>query len=669
MRFPPSAPDPLAPRAGGQLKRHLLQGAILWLAYSVLQVALNGIVLDETVIAAQVIGGSVEYPAGHPHGIYYWRAYSLAHYLSAALWTLVQSPAFISALRNVLFLFVSTFSVYSLALVLTDRALWAHFAAVLVVLEAPLAFSGVYPIFSFPNIYSNGHVGTQVAVLILAFLLAGMWRTSGLLLGLLPAIHGAMIVMVWPFAALYGLLRGVLGDPTARRRVLGSFGVGLAGSVALWVVIALVAPSNEPLPLYTAAVDGETVREQFRLVTDVHRRPLPLEWPAYLAGPVALFALLGLLVHRRGVEGDQAAPKGHHLLGVLLLAALLWAYIFGTSLLDSLGVTLPDAVYSSMPNRFSNLSVAILMAVTATGLAFAVRRAEPLPRALVALALAGGIVGLALLGSPLTEVTRRDMALHVAYAVWGVLFGTEAWSVSSTRHRLLVLVAFVAVGVAGIPVLDETRAPLYSWGIGVATFLALALASRVRAGAGSTRALPRLATTALVGAMVVSAAITLPGRRADRLAPRFVRWDMMSENDRAIDRWLEENARPDEMVLAGFLPRSELQLKTGQPVLFEMKTMWMMNYMPGLAPVIAKMVKDLYGVDYADPQHLRGLCRDGRVSIWCDVWDRHWAARTRTEWEELGRRYGFRLVVNETRVPLDLPVAYAGERWTLYSLE
>jgi hypothetical protein len=143
---------------------------------------------------------------------------------------------------------------------------------------------------------------------------------------------------------------------------------------------------------------------------------------------------------------------------------------------------------------------------------------------------------------------------------------------------------------------------------------------------------------------------------------------MLSDDDRAIDEWLNRNARPDELVLVTLLPRPELQGKTGQPVLFEAETLWLMTYMPRLAPLIGTMAKDLYGVDYTNPAELETLCGDGVVSIGCATWTRAWTRRSREEWKNLSSKYGFRLVLAPSGVKLDVEAAFKGDRWTLYRI-
>jgi hypothetical protein len=97
----------------------LLAGALIWAAYAAAHVAVAGVVLDEVVIAAQIITGDVSYPAGHPHQMFYTRAFNLPTYLAAAIWTVAPDPWLISAVRNLLHLFCSAFLPFALTVLLT----------------------------------------------------------------------------------------------------------------------------------------------------------------------------------------------------------------------------------------------------------------------------------------------------------------------------------------------------------------------------------------------------------------------------------------------------------------------------------------------------------------------------------------------------------------------
>ena len=126
-------------------------GALVWGAYSALQIVFNGVVLDESVLPGQIIANAVSYPAGHPHDVFYRQAYSLSHFAAAGMWALGFDEIGISALRNWMFLFTSVMAVFSVALVLTRRPYWAHSAVAVALLGAYLRYQGTYPLWVFPS--------------------------------------------------------------------------------------------------------------------------------------------------------------------------------------------------------------------------------------------------------------------------------------------------------------------------------------------------------------------------------------------------------------------------------------------------------------------------------------------------------------------------------------
>jgi len=274
-------------------------GALVWGVYSVIQILINGIVLDESLAPAQIIAGAVQYPAGHPHQIYYLRAYNLFHYLAAGVWAIEPAPLAISAARNFLFLFSSLFAPFAITVLLTRRPLWGHIAATLTVAEVALRFESVYPMWVFPSGNSNGHLGLHAAIFIIVLLLARLWRTGGLLLGLLPALHPAMPLVIWPWSGAYLLFSRELNCRREKVRLLLATALGLGVCAALALIIFIRAANAGAVPPYNVQpndqMNGELIHRQFTATTDVHRRLAPLWWYGYSVGPVALF-IIGLLL-------------------------------------------------------------------------------------------------------------------------------------------------------------------------------------------------------------------------------------------------------------------------------------------------------------------------------------------------------------------------------------
>jgi hypothetical protein len=516
--------------------------------------------------------------------------------------------------------------------------------------------------------YSNGQMGLYIAVLIPALLLGGMWRSSGLLLGLMPAIHATFALMVWPWAGLLLLARKVHRNAGARRDLLLWGGLGLAVGAVLYLIIRTTADFRPPVAPYDVAANGDLIRQQFTIWTDRHRAPVNVFTLEYLANAVLFFTIVGLLWLRSRVKG--AAPHSWQAAWLAGLGMWVWGYIFGTRLWLAVSGSLPDFILMSMPARFSNLSAVLLLPLTAAALG-AVSEALDVRRRALAISVLGFLLlaGVAAVADPLNLNTQSIYSRNILFACVGILFASE-WLASAGRHRALVLLGTILV--TGVLLVLVKLTNVVAYFAAAALGMALLLRWLPETGLGQ-RVTDRLAAVSparlLVPGLALLSLAVLPGRTADPVSATFTRIDMRTPETRALEDWFRANARPEDPVLTTFVPNPELQAHTRQPVLFEHKTLWIMSYMPELAPAIGTMAKDLYGVDYEDPAALQQACGGQRASIYCDVWWQAWVKRTPEEWRELGRKYRFRLVLSASFHPLKLPVAVAGARWTLYTID
>src|ERR1700730_1742086 len=248
--------------SGGEdltVTRMLGVGAVVWAIYSLVQLLVNGIILDETVMPAQIIAGAVHYPLGHPHQFFYPKVFSGMNYLVAALWKLVPSALFLSAIRDFLFVFSSAFSAFAVALLLTRRPLWGHLAATVALTETGVRLWGNYPMWIFPDGYSHGHLGLQAAVIIPVLLLAGCWGTGGFLLGVLPTLHFSMVTVVWPWSLCFLSFSRARPRGVDRKRLIAGLCAGLALCAILgFVISAKTKGTTVDLP-YHVQPDGGLV--------------------------------------------------------------------------------------------------------------------------------------------------------------------------------------------------------------------------------------------------------------------------------------------------------------------------------------------------------------------------------------------------------------------------
>src|SRR4029077_4819314 len=282
-------------------------GAIVWVIYSLIQLLVNGIILDETVMPAQIIVGAAHYPLGHPHQVFYPKGFSGMNYVAAALWKLLPSALFLSAIRDVLFVFSSAFSAFAVGLLLTRRPFWCHLAATVALTETGVRLWGNYPMWIFPDGYSHGHLGLQAAVIIPALLLAGCWGTGGLLLGLLPTLHFSMVTAVWPWSLCFLSFSRARPRGADRKRLIAGLCAGLALCAILGFAIFVRTQGTASAPPYNVQPDGGLVYKNFTALTDYHRRPFTFISLGYLVALVAFIALGEVLLK----ESKDRAAENH----------------------------------------------------------------------------------------------------------------------------------------------------------------------------------------------------------------------------------------------------------------------------------------------------------------------------------------------------------------------
>jgi hypothetical protein len=475
---------------------------------------------------------------------------------------------------------------------------------------------------------------------------------------------------VWIWAA-FQIAWEARHEGRAKLRALAApAAAGLAVSIGLAIVIQVWFQVPHVAPPFAVGDDNALISEQFRLMTDVHRRPYPFIHFGYLVNVVGFLALGGVavLLRRSGPASGQRLSDWSALRSVLVFGAIVWTYVVGAYVFQRLAGWLPGPVLVSMPSRFSNYSAVLLVPLTVTVLLEALGNADAIARRSLAFLFGSLLMAAALFSSGITTlVDAAAVSNNLLVLIWGTTLGALAVNNSGGLRRLAIAAA-VGLAAAFAAFWSSTGVLLYfaaAWLVGL-FWCWFGQQSWGRLEPTWEAAYSRV-PLALAIVVAVVATNTARGRTTDAFHPGFVRWDMLSDDDRAIDEWLNRNRRPDDLVLVTLLPRPELQGKTGQPVLFEAETLWLMTYMPRLAPLIGTMAKDLYGVDYTNPAELQTLCGD-IVSIGCAIWTKTWTRRSPEEWRTLSSKYGFRLVLAPSDVKLDLEAVFKGDRWTLFHI-
>jgi hypothetical protein len=416
-----------------------------------------------------------------------------------------------------------------------------------------------------------------------------------------------------------------------------------------------------------ADINGDIVRSEYIALSDVHRRLF--DWPsvAYLLNPAAFAGVSGLLLWSAWRRQRAGVPTkaDTHLGWIVLLGGLAWLVIYAAGVVQANFGSLPDLVATLMPYRLSNVTALLLIPLAVSGIAAAgTHRLRARPVIWAALGLLLVVVGVRV-GADRDSVFRNGL-----YIILGAFLAVQSRSSVASVGVLAVLGAIAwKLGLR-----HEVAYLLGTWAIVLAFLVISEIPLRVRAvtpkilrlAAATVLALGCIATT--VAGSISPSVWNSADMLFDANGNPSVPWDAMSPYDQALGDWLRTNSAPNDLILSAVWPRSELQAKVGHPVLFELETLPLMTYLPSVAGSTGVLARDLYGLDYSQPDQLQLEARSGQLNLDDAVWSAAWMTRSRGEWHALAQKYSFHLVLAPTQTRLDLPVALPGPVWTLYTI-
>jgi hypothetical protein len=107
------------------------------------------------------------------------------------------------------------------------------------------------------------------------------------------------------------------------------------------------------------------------------------------------------------------------------------------------------------------------------------------------------------------------------------------------------------------------------------------------------------------------------------------------------------------------------QLITRRPVLLDTAALNTLAYAPGSGPAMARILRDVYGIDLFDPPPNMPRGTDAiPVEVPRDLWE----GFSRDEWQEIRRTYNVTQVVTRAGWTLALPLAAQNESFRLYRI-
>jgi hypothetical protein len=631
--------------------RTLWIGALVWALFCVIGVIARGVRWDDNLEFAQILLGWVQYPEGHPRLRYVHGVFSLQTWSSAGILWLTQSDAALCAFRNWLFLLATVVPVFLLGAILGRSVISGHAAAVFELIGIHTLFDNQYPIFTWPGLFSYGHIGTGVSVLILWAFAAQRWRTAYLLLGLMPAIHLGQVPVALGLGGVGAIWLWWTSDeggggrkltPVIRALILLLPGILVCiALVILQKTFAVPAATTGP---YAVTGDATAIWQNYTTYYDTHRRILPGNHHLGMAIAVVMASLMLRDEISRGVRGGAWMWVWLYVCGV---ATLVWGITIAHLML---GVNTPFLLLSWMPYRLANHSSTILVPMVCGMLTVSDWRREKTatdatfwPRILIVLAILfvtikpiiepviGGalysryfsqweIVTFALIGCACARWFDESLLTNRARN-WLRVFGVLALVMLAFFHRYGA--ACTTLGVAGY------------WGFRI-------ILDR------KTFALRSLAPFFYSACcLAVAAAIHQEWRRYEFLPkPEF---------DSKVSAYLHE--RNEENALIAVEPTAWYpQVRLNHPIFLDMDMVSHIMYMPELGATICRMYHDVYGMRYDLPPEVR------------PSWKEIWKARTIDEWREIASKFNIEYVISPTDTPLNFPALLSDPDFRMYRL-
>lgn len=625
--------------------RHLWFGALAWVAVSIVLVVIHGPAWDESHEHAQVLLGDVVYPDGHPFKQYVLSAYTVQHYLTAALMLITRDPVWICGFRSALSVGLILVPVFLLCAAVTGRTLLAHALTLLALSGAPTHIDNVYQLTIWWNTYSNGQVGMGFSLLALALAALHRWRTAAFLAGLGPLIHLGQ----WPPVLGLMLVAGLCALRLGRTRVLIQcvpwFVAGLLACAVFAALQRLWVPAPPETGPYAIPADAQTILDIWRgfvFFVDGHRDVPPLltvamgSLPALLGGAILL------------TRPSQSDASRSALAWVWVYATGTWVVVTGIAVAHVLlGNAIPPALIAWIPYRLYNHLLVLGLVVVAAGCtrACSPRTTTHLTWIVVIVALLPAMA--AVIDTPIARryVTGGEAGLFVAYGL-----GVGTWITSlGGRARILSAIGALTLG--------AVVTALHRFG-GLCVLMALPLPFVLSL---ITQQINPVLGAAVAGAAMLAALGVVWGLRDGGYhGPRMhTAWHAAAVAD-------FERVPDDGRLVLGRPIGPIMQPRFSRPFFAGHVTPSYISYMPALGPAIDAMYNDAYGMpisygalsDVADAERSRPFL--SRIHT---AWTNHWASMTLADWQALGTKYGIGYVLVPADADLrDLPIDRISDR-------
>lgn len=649
------------------------------------------------VESAQVVAGTVSYPADNPFYMYHIQSWTLLHQVPALLLKCGWSEQVVSLAVGCVAAVLSFEALAMCALAFSrDRFLASLVPLICYATCVCKECGAVYPIRLTSNCYWNTYGVTGTAYMLFAWSLLGLGfrRGPALLCGLAPAVHPALGTWCVCLAGA-GLAWKWRDERNHAPSMARWFAAGAACTLASFLVqrhLARGLPSPDPALV-------EKLLVAFVAEWDNHRFPYPLDHAEWRIGWCALALFSVVYAWQRARVPREAV--------VLLRIALLSTSVALPLCLATHRIDwLPQTLVMAMPGRFINLTSLIFPAVLVALLArfqrtwpiqglfgglmlFCLLRTLTLLENLVYVPHAtkvfvvSGLILIYCLSVPagpgratLPKLVRAGALAALALAAWlwakdwqlGVLIAVASAVLWIARRRL-DLPAWPSLGqcLRGLAVVSLAAAAVVALGpwlaLGAAAAAACAvlyLAGRPRPGGlrgtGPAKLLERRGTAAILGVCGVGLIGVQLAARVNEGCQIFRHWEA--------DPLYSAARRSSGLILTG--PRMGIiQLRTRRGVLLNGEAMNQITYVPASGPAINRVVQRIFGDDILQPrpagwQKLGGLMFTSGRELWQE--------REPDEWRRLAGEFGFTNIVTYADWRLKLPEVARNREFVLYEV-
>lgn len=553
---------------------------------------------------AQVLSGVVAYPPDRPTTTLLAGPWSLLNQILALALGAGATEGALSWVLSGLLGSVSCQAIATLVFAISGRAMLSIAGLFVVMASRATDWGPSYPIALFGTGHTYGVAGLSLGALAIGLAGCGALRSSAWIVGLLPAVHASLGAFLW---IVVGFAWAVIAltDRARAREIARAAYAPLAFALALVVSSYLFARMLAP-PALPAGEDPAAYLRAFLEHWDGHRRPVAAFDPSVrIALGLSLVSIVSFRLDR------ARAPESLRVMWLVAAVSGLLGFIaILATQIDP--ARQPAWMIAIMPGRLLNIALMLAAPVL-----FGLSVVQP-GRA--------GVIAPALLATGLL-FSRKS-------AVWTELFGYSAEGSKPGFDQLTIL------------------------GVGAVALVILSAVRRAQAAGGNASApsgpIGRviLAGLGLIGALTVAvpAAREFGARRHHltdwRSSPVFA------------------SATGPGTVLTGgnawLIP-----LRTRSAILVDIGALDVLPYHPAAAPAVARLLRDIYGVDLMHPP--AGILPAGRVPA--DLNKQTWEGFSRDRWREISQNYGVTRVVTDAGWKLNLRSVGSGHGLDVFVIE